>query len=64
MDDWSSAHRWSKSQVILLLYLTGWRMVVFVVFVVVASLLEVANIYVVRLMPRCLHCMPHDVGVL
>lgn len=62
MDGWPSAHRWSKSQVIFLLYLAGWRAVVFAVFVVIASLLEVANVCVVRLVPRCLHCMPHDVG--
>jgi hypothetical protein len=61
MNGWSSAHCWSQSQVISLLYLAGWRAVVLAVLMVISGFLKVASICVVRVVPRCLHCVPHDV---
>ena len=57
-----SADSWSKIELLAFLDLTGGSSILPLTMGSVSILVNIANIGVVRIVTRCLHCMAHNVG--
>src|SRR5690242_19451702 len=59
----TSAYCWSQSQLITLFHLAGWRPILpLSMRSIITTLLKIADVGIMRVVARCLHCVTHDVG--